>query len=298
MQVLIVGCGYLGSVVARSLVSQGHTVFATTRSQEKARTLSQTLQVQTLVVDLLDPHSLEDLPAVDAVVHCVAYDRRSGHSRQAVSVQGLRNLLKALPTSVRWVVSTSSTSVYGLANPQDVTEETPPDPATEAGRVCLEAESVITEQAHRFQACVILRLSGLYGPGRIIRRDSLLRGEPIATNPDAWLNLVHIDDAAAAVVAALKSPNLTGLQLVNVTDDQPGPRRRYYELAAQLLDAPAPQFLPDSDPLEAGARRRISNARLKSLFLPALTYPTIEQGLPAALADERLATDQGTQPVA
>jgi len=285
MNVLIVGCGYLGKTLADLLVELGYQVHVTTRSPHKARTLNQELGVKSLVLDLTKPATLDALPSVDAVVHCVAYDRNSGHSRAEVSVLGLQNLLSAIPPTTQRFISTSSTSVYGDPDLAEITEDTPPEPNSESGRVCLNAEQALTNQAARFQTCAILRLSGIYGPGRIIRRDSLLRGDPIPTDPDSWINLIHVADAAAAIVAVLQAEAQNSPLVLNVSDDDPGPRRRLYRLSARLLNAPEPVFIPTATD-ERTSRRKISNARLKASFLPRLNFPSIEQGIPAALAAE------------
>ncbi len=290
MNVLLVGCGYLGQRLALRLLAAGHTVFATTRTHSKAAQLQERLGVQTVVLDVVEPVSLEQLAhlqKLEAVVYCVGYNRNSGHPRRTVSVDGLRNLLVRLPGSVSRMVFTSSTSVYGPA-PQDVIDETTPTrPVEEAGQVCLEAENLLNSYANQFEKTWILRLSGLYGPGRIIRRQSLEEGEPITADPDAWLNLIHVDDAARGTAAALEAQAPAGVTCVNINDDQPGPRRRYYELTARLLNAPAPVFAANLEPKEGSNRRRIiSNQKMKQMLVPELLYPTLEAGVPAALAED------------
>ena len=102
---------------------------------------------------------------------------------------------------------------------------------------------------------VILRFSGLYGPDRVIRRVLLERGEPIPGDPAGYLNLVHIDDAAQAAVAALEAARPDPLYLVS--DDRPVERREYYALAARLLDAPPPRYRA----IGRGSRRSHSGDR-------------------------------------
>ncbi len=132
---------------------------------------------------------------------------------------------------------------------------------------------------------MILRLSGLYGPGRIIRREALERGEPIAADPEAYLNMIHVDDAAAAAVAALDRGESGRVYLAS--DDRPVTRREFYGLAAEALGAPAPRF----DPPAAGAGRegshkRVANRRLRAELGVALAYPDVTTGLPAAIRAE------------
>ncbi|MFM7148224.1 MAG: NAD-binding protein, partial [Gemmataceae bacterium] len=109
MNVLIVGCGYLGQRVAQALLRESARVMATTRRPENAERLRQ-MGVHPFLADVLDPDSLRALPEVDAVVYSVGLDRKAGHSMREVYVNGPENVLRALPGSPR-VVHISSTSV-------------------------------------------------------------------------------------------------------------------------------------------------------------------------------------------
>ena len=74
---------------------------------------------------------------------------------------------------------------------------------------------------------ILLRFSGLYGPGRLLSRvESLRAGTPLTGNPDAWLNLIYIDDAVTAVRACANHGQAGEIYLG--TDNQPIRRRDYY----------------------------------------------------------------------
>jgi nucleoside-diphosphate-sugar epimerase len=276
--ILIVGCGYLGARVAQRLVERGKRVLGTTRSPERAAALA-ARGIETILLDVLDPGSLDRLPAAERAVLCVGYDRRSGAPRSNVGVIGLEGVVRYLAASgLRGLVYTGSVSVYGQAGGVWVDETSATEPATETGRVQVAAESTLRQA---FPGLITLRLGGLYGPGRVIHRESLVRGLPLEGNPDRWLNLIHVDDAARAVVAALNAE--APPRIVNVCDDRPVSRRNYVETTARLLGVAPPVWRPTDDPIEPN--RRVSNTRLKAALLTALDHPTIEQGLPAALAD-------------
>jgi nucleoside-diphosphate-sugar epimerase len=133
------------------------------------------------------------------------------------------------------------------------------------------------------------RYSGLYGPGRIIRRAALLQGEPIGGDPLKWLNLIHIEDAAGAAVAALERGTPGRVYLA--TDDCPVARQEYYITAAACLGAPAPRFVAygqGGHPAASKANKRVSNRRIKEELGVELAYPEITVGLPAAVAAEAL----------
>ncbi|WP_165067573.1 NAD-dependent epimerase/dehydratase family protein [Paludisphaera rhizosphaerae] len=285
MSLLVVGCGYLGRRVARMYVDRGETVFGTTRSAEGASSL-EAIGVRPVVGDVLDPSLV--LPSVDRVLYCVGYDRDAGPSKRSVYVDGLRNVLERLPQGVSRLVYISSTSVYGNDDGGWVDEETPAVPITEAGRICLDAEHALTEWAGRSGvSTVVVRCSGLYGPGRIIRRTLIARGEPIPGDPERTLSLIHIDDAARASAAALDAPSPGPLYLAS--DDRPLPRREYYRVVADCLNAPVPTYVPPVPGSPEAARdvvdRRISNHRIKDELGLALRYPDVTMGVPAALME-------------
>ncbi len=292
MSTLIVGCGYLGTRMGIELVRRGEQVLGTVRSRPRAAELDR-LGIEPIVADVLNPETL-DFPEAQHMLYCVGYDRTSRADRRTVHVQGLKNVLERLPAAVHRFVYASSTSVYGQSDGSWVTEDSPAEPLHDAGRVCLLAEAVARQHfGTRQGALVVLRFAGLYGPGRVIRRALLERGEPIPVDPACYLNLVHIDDAARAAVAALDAAHPEPLYLVS--DDRPVPRSEYYTLAARLLGARPPRYEPAG---AAGreqsadfANRRISNARLRLGLGVALHFPDISTGLEAAIQASRQEAD-------
>jgi nucleoside-diphosphate-sugar epimerase len=285
MSTLIVGCGYLGRRVAAQLVGRGEEVFGTCRSAAAAVELA-TIGVKPVQADVLDVESLRALPAADRVVYCVGYDRSAGADKRAVYVDGLRNALDRLATAPDRLVYVSSTSVYGRDDGGWIDEESPTEPRTEAGRICLDAEHAATAWGRDANVeVVVLRCSGLYGPGRIVRRSMIENGEPIPGDPDKYLNLIHIDDAAQAVVAALDASAPSGLYLVS--DDRPVVRRAYYTLVADCLNGAPPRFVPPAPGSPEAARdaasRRVANHKMKAELGVKLAYPDATSGVPAAL---------------
>jgi nucleoside-diphosphate-sugar epimerase len=138
-----------------------------------------------------------------------------------------------------------------------VSEATPPDPSREAGRVLVAAEQLLAN--HPAGPGTALRFAGLYGPGRLPRLADLRAGRPIATDPDSWLNLVHVDDAARIVraVAAAAAP----APLYVVSDGRPVRRRDWYGRLAAAAHAPPPTWDPAA-PRDRGADKRVNPARL------------------------------------
>jgi nucleoside-diphosphate-sugar epimerase len=284
---LIIGCGYLGQRVGRLLAASGERVFGTVRSEARAAQIA-ALGIEPVVADVLNPQSLGALPAVERVFYCVGFDRSAGASMRTVYVEGLLNVLDNRLRAVSRFVYASSTGVYGQAEGEWVDEATPAAPRNESGKICLEAEECLHRWAQRrdiAQPGVVLRFAGLYGPGRVVRRTLIEQGEAIPGDPDKLLNLIHIDDAARAVMAALAVDSLDPIYLVS--DDRPVTRREYYSLTATLLGAPAPRFVPpETGSLEEGrdaTNKRVANHRIKARLGIELIYPDISTGLPAAL---------------
>jgi nucleoside-diphosphate-sugar epimerase len=269
---LVVGCGYLGRRVAARWVAAGRRVAALTRRNSDALAA---LGVEPVVGDVLAPASLRSLPTASTVLYAVGMDRSAGKSMHDVYVTGLGNVLDALPGGGRFVY-VSSTSVYAQTGGEWVTEDSATEPTEEAGRVILEAEQLLRS---RRPDAVVLRFAGIYGPDRLLRKQPILKGEPLVGDPEKWLNLVHVDDGAAAVLAAedFGEPGAT----YNVADDEPATRRAFYTLLAELLNAPPAAFDPPPEP--GAANRRVSNRLARDRLRWAARYPSYRAGLPAAV---------------
>jgi nucleoside-diphosphate-sugar epimerase len=267
---LIVGCGYLGRVVARRWLAAGHRVAALTRSRTADL---RDLGVEPILGDVTDPASLQFHP-VDTVLYAVGLDRSAGKGMREVYVGGLTNVLNALPAPRRFIC-VSSTSVYGQSDGGWVDELSPTEPTEESGRIVLECEQMLRS---RLSHATILRFAGIYGPGRVIRRAAVEKGEPLAADPEGWLNLIHVEDGASAVVAAAERP-VEG-QTINVADDRPMTRREFYTTMAELLGAPPAAFAPTPG---NGSNRRVRNRRMREELGVELLYPDFRSGLRQAI---------------
>lgn len=277
MDKLVVGCGYIGSRVAKLWIAQGHRVLATTRQAGHAAQLRQ-LGLEPILCDVTDLASLKNLPRVATVCYGIGLDRSAGQSMRQVYVDGLGNVLDVLPRPGRFIYI-SSTSVYGQVAGEEVTEDDPAEPLEESGKICREAERLLHA---RLPEAIILRFAGIYGPGRLLRRAAIANGEPIAADPDRWLNLIHGDDGAAAVLAAEDRARPGGIY--NISDGQPVRRREFFEELARRLGAPEPRFRPPppGTPHERG-QRRINNRRMREELQVPLKYPDYRAGLTASL---------------
>jgi len=281
MAKLIIGHGYLGQRVAKLWLAQGHSVWATTRRHQGAAEL-QDLGITPVLCDVLAPDPLRALPRFSSVLYCVGFDRGAGQTMRDVYVNGLGRVLDALTPPERFLY-VSSTSVYGQTNGDWVEETSATEPEEESGRIVLDAENVLRE---KLNTAMILRFAGIYGPGRLLRQKSIMAGEVIHADPERWLNLIHVDDGAAAVLAA--EGRGTPGDVYNVCDDEPTPRRLFYEQLAAVLNAPPPRFEPPPAnaplPPHERANRRIRNRRLRDALQCALRFPSFRDGLSNASA--------------
>jgi nucleoside-diphosphate-sugar epimerase len=227
-----------------------------------------------LVLDVTCGPASVALPEVDTVVCAVGRDRRSDVTMFDIHVSGLRTVLDALPASTGRVIYVSSTGVYGQDAGEWVDEESECEPVTAGGQACVSGEQLLFAHA-RGRDAVVLRLAGLYGPGRVPRSAGVAAGAPIAGSPDAYLNLIHVGDAASAVVAAADSGSATRRTYV-VSDGNPPTRGDYVaRLAAQLGVAP-PRFEGGS-----GLGKRVRNTRAVQELGVRLQYLSYREGLAA-----------------
>ena len=121
----------------------------------------------------------------------------------------------------------------------------------------------------RGRDAIVLRLAGLYGEGRVPRMADVIAGRPIAGSPDAYLNLIHVEDAARAIVTAAASGTVAG-QTYNVSDGHPPTRGEYVALVARLLRVPLPVFEGGS-----GLGKRVRNDRVIHELGLRLKYPLL-----------------------
>ncbi len=282
MRVVIVGCGYVGFSLATELARQGCEVFGVRRTADATAQL-EAAGVQPVLADVADPASLRGLPGpFDWVVNCVSSAGGGAADYRRIYLDGTRNLLAWLAERPpRKFVYTSSTGVYGQTDGSLVTETSPTDPPTETGRILLETERLLLDAARqRAFPAVILRVAGIYGPGRGHYLQQLLNNEArIEGTGERYLNMIHRDDVVGVMLAALR--NGQSGEIYNAVDDEPVTQVALFRWLAEALGRlPLP-----ATPVNAAAARkrgltskRVSNAKLKSELGYRFQYPTFREG--------------------
>lgn len=286
-QVALFGAGYIGTALARVLLERGLQVVALTRNLERAAELS-AVGARVVVADLASPAWHGEIGSVDGVVNCVSSGGGGPDGYRHSYVEGARSILQWLgrvkPPEA--LVYTSSTSVY----PQHggvVDEESPTDAATGNALFLLEAERLMAGAHARGltrRACV-LRLAGIYGPGRHHLLDQLRAGHgALPGRGDHRLNLAHRDDIVAALLLALeKGPE--GATILNVADDAPSPKAEVVAWLATRLGVPVPGFSGVGVPGRRAETpdRTVSNRRIKQVLGWRPRYPDFRAGYEAIL---------------
>jgi nucleoside-diphosphate-sugar epimerase len=242
--------------------------------------------VEARALDLLDPRAPALLPPdLSAIVACQSADGEGGAAYHRAYVEANRALLavaRERGPALRAFVYTGSTGVFGQRDGGDVDERTPPAPAGPAGEALLEAERLVLDAAAGGLPASVLRLSGLYGPGRAWPVERV-RGGQLRLGPGdgAWLNLLHLEDAADAVVAVLERGPRG--RILHGTDASSPRRRELVEWVAARLGIPPPRAPEGATAPPAPDRRVIGEATRKELGL-TLRFPSFREGVEALLS--------------
>jgi nucleoside-diphosphate-sugar epimerase len=315
MHIFLAGAtGAVGRALVPVLLDHGHTVTGTTRSEGKAEVL-RALGARAVVMDGLDRESVLGAVAAaqpDAIVHemtaLAGADVRNFDRAFAVTnrlrTEGTEHLLAAardvgVPRLVAqsyagWPIERTGGPVKTEADPLD---PDPPKRMRETHAAIRRQEALVTEAAG-----VILRYGGFYGPGTGIAPDGeqveqvRRRRIPLVGDGGGVWSFVHIDDAAAATLAAVERGR--GGEIYHVCDDDPAPVREWLPALAEAAAAPPPRRVPAwLARLVAGPAvvalmtdiRGASNAKAKAELGWQPRHPTWREGFRAAVAAEAAA---------
>jgi nucleoside-diphosphate-sugar epimerase len=281
--ILIAGCGYVGSQLARIRVAKGDAVFGLRRNP-----IDLPAGVTPLCADLAVARSLTELPdAVDAVVYAASPGGRDDAFYRTTYVEGLRNLLgilakRAVPP--RRVIFVSSTAVYGQKKGEWVDEASETAPAHFSGQRLLEAEALLHGSG---LPGVVLRLGGIYGPRRTRLVEQVRQGRvSIARGGPQYTNRIHRDDCAGVLdhLLDLEEPSDCYLGV----DHDPEDEAAVLTWLAGVLGATPPRVASSDERREPrrGGNKRCRNDRVVASGY-TFRYPSYKDGYAAVLAGVR-----------
>jgi nucleoside-diphosphate-sugar epimerase len=287
MAKLIFGCGYVGSRVARRWIDGGDRVFAVTRKPSRVPELKQ-LGIFPLVGDVTDTLTLPRSEDFDTILYAIGFDRASRKTIDEVYVDGFAKALATMPGNIKRIIYTSSTGVYGQSAGETVNEESPCEPQRAGGKAVLAAEQLLASHPLGKRA-IVLRLAGIYGPNRVPLLQDVRQGKPLAVAGDALLNLIHVDDVVAAILAAENTTQLPARY--NITDGCPVSRADFYGEIARQLGLEAPCLIEPNGQMPAAQRelssKRVQNTRMLAELFPHLRYPSYREGLANVIQTDR-----------
>ena len=312
--ILIVGCGFVGNELVRQCrsgnqptmnhssgggtslrtrrawASGNHSsgnqpsenqrrVFALTRTAARADEL-RAAGATPIIGHWHDAATLTSLPTVDTIIVSVPHREDSGLGIESHAV-GLRNLMQH-HLSVRKLIYLSTTGVYGDAN-DEVDELTPTQPTRIGPQIAVAAEQWLAE---RFKApqLAIIRLAGIYGPGRIPLAEKLKSGEVLKVPQEGWLNLVHVSDIAAMLLQASDCDLSQSLYVFS--DGNPVPRMVFYQALAKLCGVNEPKFAepdPNATRSQRAGKKRVNPQRLIDELKLTLQFQSYKEGLANSL---------------
>jgi nucleoside-diphosphate-sugar epimerase len=310
-RLVVFGCGYLGGAVAREARARGMRVTALTRNEAKAAEL-RAGGIEAVVADLAsaDWHG-RIAGGAEFVLNAVSSGGRGIEGYRRSYEEGMRSILVWARERGRvgTLVYTSSTSVYPEGGGVRVEEEgeseregkseSEGESAKESGksdgdgrdekrRILREAERLLRETAGACERWFVLRLAGLYGPGRVNLVEQVRAGV-VAGRGDRRLNLIHRDDACAAIWTAFAAPKEVAGGIFNVADDGAAPKAEVANWLAQKLGVAPPAFTgsPMTGRTAVTPDRVIANDRIKRVLGWAPRFASFREGYENVLAPDR-----------
>ena len=253
IKISILGCGWLGLPLAKSLLSKGYKVKGSTTSESKLDLLKNAgispFQIQLEENQIIG--TIEDfLKETDVLVIDIppGLRRETSASNEMIFVSKIKNLIPYIEKSeIQKVVFVSSTSVYGDSFPiVEIREETKPNPDTESGKQLAITETLLQSNSH-FKTTVI-RFGGLLGYDR--HPIKFLAGRTNVENPDAPVNMIQREDCIGIIEKALdfaRDDNWEWNQTFNAVAPQHPTRKAYYHKKAEIFNLPLPTFAEDSE---------------------------------------------------
>lgn len=286
MKIFIAGCGYIGERLARRYRESGTAVTCMVRSPEHLARLEDA-GFSGFTASLDEAAALPPFELSGSVLLYLAPPPGGG-----IADTRARNFIARIESRPVKIIYMSATSVYSESGGEAVTEESPAVPDSAMGKRRLDAETAFREYgAAAGVPVVILRVSGIYGPGRLPLMQ-ISQGQPLLFESESGpSNRIHADDLAAVCMAAVER-GVDG-DIFNVSDGHPSSMTAYFNACADALGYPRqPQVTMDEARLSmsplmfsyVSQSRIIDNRRMLERLKVNLHYETLADGLAASVA--------------
>lgn len=256
-------------------------VVALTRNPGTALLLRE-VGLSTVVADLAGSAWHDEIPgAPEFAVDCVSSGGGGVEAYRRSYVDGMESILAWARSKGRigTLVYTGSTSVYPQGDGGRVDESLPAAARNERAQLLLETETRLAGAGDAVGRHFILRLAGIYGPGRHHLLEQVQSGA-VSGRGQHHLNLIHRDDIVTAIAACLAAPETVANEIINLADDGAATKAEIVTWLASTLGVAAPTFTgePAAGRTTGTPDRVILNSKAKTLLGWNPRYPTFREG--------------------
>lgn len=284
-QIVIAGCGYVGNELARQLLDEGHEVYGIRRDVSRL-----TEGVRGIAGDLADPRTLGPAPKrVEYAVFAVSADEGTERAYRRAYLDALAGFLEWLADEgqrPRRIVMISSTSVYGQRRGEHIDEDSPTHPTQFRGETLLASERLLAANGG---STVVVRLGGIYGPGRTSLIERARAGQLRRRPEPHYTNRIHRDDAAGLIRHLLFHDDPAPLYLG--VDDESAEEGELYAWLAKQVGQPVPPVADPADSAAGGGRRSAGSKRCSNRLAResgyCFRYPSYREGYAELIRSER-----------
>ncbi len=273
MKISIIGCGYVGSAIARLWQEKGHTVTVTTTTPDKVSNLS-AIADRVVVTQGDDLGTLQEiLTDRDVVLLCVGAKKRDRVTYEQTYLQTAKNVVLAAQeiSSLKQIIYTGTHAILGDRQGEWTNEECPIATVNENGEILAKAEEVVLSAQKENLSVCILRLAGIYGENRQLIK--IFRSWSGTTRPgkgENYANWVHLDDIVNALEFA-RNKQLAGIY--HLSSDETLTRKEFFDRLFHTHNLPGIDW-DNSTPTNRLLNLRLDNSKIKAAGFQ-LTHPQI-----------------------
>ena len=289
--IVIIGCGDIGIRVAKIWKNQGKSVFGVARNEESLNTLRQQ-HIHAVSADLDNPETLTEFGGrlcKQSLLYYFAPPPAKGTEDMRMT-----NFLGSLDKNnlPKQIIYISTSGVYGDQHGQLINEKTTPNPQVDRAKRRFHAEEQLIECAmhNTSVAITILRVGGIYGPGRLPLQRLKDQVPMLHENLSPQTNRIHADDLAQVCVAA--ATEKADGEIYNVSDGTNSNMTEYFNTIADFCDLPRPPLVDWKEAEEKISKgmlsylkesRRMDNSKMINDLEIELIYPTLKHGLTSCI---------------